>query len=196
MATTLTLRPNAGGDESLCYYYLSGGDSGSGAFDKNWRCVDEAVADEDTTYVSSTNSNRYDLYNIPNHTTESGIINHITVFARCRCESAPQQASLAIRIKSDGVTTEDDWVWVTTSYDDYSKQWVTNPADAGAWEWADIDALQIGVRLRVINPATDYTRCTQVYVVVDYSPPGGGGAGAAVTGTKSLILDLLLADVI
>ena len=52
-----------------------------------------------------------------------------------------------------------------------SEQWDTNPADSQAWEWADIDALQIGVSLKGGGdfPESFHSECTQVYVEVDYT---------------------------
>ncbi len=59
-------------------------------------------------------------------------------------------------------STDND-TFVTESY-----QWTTNPDTGSDWTWDEIDALQIGVELRV-GDATDSAACTQVYVVVNYT---------------------------
>ncbi|MBA7655295.1 hypothetical protein ES703_63199 [subsurface metagenome] len=78
-------------------------------------------------------------------------------------------------IKSNGTITEDidrnpyddfgNGVWGT-----YSKQWTTNPAPPGtdAWTWDDIDALQIGIKLK--NLSSNVTKCSQLYIEVDHPP--------------------------
>lgn len=48
------------------------------------------------------------------------------------------------------------------------QEWADNPADSEAWEWADIDVLQIGVALKEAAEG-EYGRCTQVYVEIDFS---------------------------
>jgi hypothetical protein len=72
---SLTLRPNAVGNKAEC---TPVGDN------PNYKCVDEAVADDDTTYVWSNHAggDQEDLHNIPNHTTESGTITMVTIFTR------------------------------------------------------------------------------------------------------------------
>jgi hypothetical protein len=73
---TETLRPNATGDDTnIAQQYPSSG--------AHWDKVDEATADDFTTYVS-TNSTTYqrDLYNMPSHTTPAGRIDSITAYFR------------------------------------------------------------------------------------------------------------------
>jgi len=161
-----TLRPDSPGDEcNIPSYY------GCSACPDHYDCVDEVDADDMSTYVSCDDSSYYrDLYNIANHSIGSGTINHIIVYARCRGNSdTPGAPGLKIAIKSDGTVTEDIEYLPTTAWVLYSKQWDVNPADSEAWEWADIDALQIGVALKWTNFA-GFTNCTQMYVEVDYTP--------------------------
>ena len=103
-----------------------------------------------------------DLYNLL-ASSGSGTISKITVYFRCKSEFGYAAAS----IKS-GVTVDDgdgehmdaaDW---TT----FSQEWALNPDDDEAWEWADIDALQIGVN--IVGQYGQTTHCTQVYVEVSY----------------------------
>ncbi len=73
---TETFRPNAAGDDtSIVSQYP---DSGA-----HWDKVDEVTSDNYTTYVS-TNSTTYqrDLFNIPDHSTGSGVIDSVTAYFR------------------------------------------------------------------------------------------------------------------
>jgi hypothetical protein len=68
-----TLRPNANGTYSE---WAPNGDP------TNYKCVDEAVADDNTTYVSTTGSNPYDYYNIDTVSYDYDAIYNLTLFAR------------------------------------------------------------------------------------------------------------------
>jgi len=179
---TETLRPNAAGDEENI-----AGVSGNGV-GTHYTTVDEAEPDGDTTDVetSATDYER-DLYNLDNHSTGSGTINHITVYANCKGDVSVTQASLKIAIKSGtgagapDTPSESAEKTVTTSYAEYSNQWTTNPATTSAWTWDEIDALQAGIALKEPEPAKAYmTKCTQVYVVVDYTVPQNYTESASV----------------
>ena len=80
----------------------------------------------------------------------------------------PYQASLKIALKTGGTAYESSAKTVTTSYADYSKQWSANPATGSAWTWDEIDNLHIGVSLRECEHDVYYTRCTQLYIEVEY----------------------------
>jgi len=151
---TETLRPNAAGDESALT-------PNSGA---NYACVNEAAVDEDSTYVYKTGTGYLrDLYNLP---TSSGseTINFIKVYFRCR-RTGGLFGVVKPALKSDSTVTDGTQVSLTTDYATYSEKWNTNPADSAAWEWGDIDELQIGVSLNAITEV----RCTQIYVEVNYT---------------------------
>jgi hypothetical protein len=183
---TETLRPNTAGDETALLPTPGTGEA-------NWEDVDEVVADDDTTRVrqnSATNNWERDLYNLPAH-SGSGTINSITVYARCKVSTGavPDQTNLKIALKTGGTAYEGSEVQLTTSYVNYSSQWNTNPQTGVAWTWGDIDALQTGVSLRKAQSDSSYTtRCTQVWVVVDYSdavPKTSSDSGAGVDSTPA-----------
>lgn len=168
---TETLRPDAAGDETNLTI------GGTGAASTNWESVDEVTADENTTivYTASTSYLR-DLYNLP-ASSGSGTINFIKVYARCYYYNFTSYAKLSL--KSNSTATDGGEVELTSSYVTYSQQWNTNPADSSAWEWADIDALQIGVSLKAAGSSQSI--CTQVYVEVDYTATGTYTRTAALT---------------
>ncbi len=170
---TETLRPNAAGDETNIEEQFPS----SGA---HWDKVDESAQDEDTFVQSNEVAYERDFYDIPD-STSSGTINGITVYVRCYTSEPATQASAKIAIKSGtgagapdtpsesgGKTLASSITWET-----FSHEWLVNPATSAAFTWDEIDKLQIGVALRrsqtIFSPQT---RCTQVYVEVDYEPTG------------------------
>lgn len=160
---TETLRPDGPGAETVLQPY------GNGA---NWECVDEDSPDDGTTYVYwyTTTGYRRDLYDLP-ASAGSGTINFIKIYFRVRgYETMVGDALIHAKpaLRSDTTVTDGTEVSVT-SWQTFSEQWNTNPV-GGAWEWADIDALQIGISLDIIDTAR-YAYCTQIYVEVDYTPP-------------------------
>jgi len=168
---TETLRPSAAGDE--CNWEAETGD----ACPNHYLNVDEETKDDGTT-MNKTSSTNYelDLFNIEDHSTGSGTINHVTVYAWCYANASPDQASLKIAIKAGTGAGAPDTVaygseeTMTTSWALYSKQWTENPKTEAAFTWDEIDALQIGAAGRESVNATTYrTYCTQQYVVVDYT---------------------------
>jgi len=159
-----TLRPSAGGDET-------GIDDQEPLTGEHWDKVDEETSDGDYTYVSTENWDwQEDLYNIPDHSLGSDTINYVKVYAVARREAfgGSPQSSLYIHIKTNGVEYNVIETTLTTSYLPYSYQWNTNPQTGNPWTWDEIDALQIGVRIRRPR-AGRYTRVTQVYAEVNYS---------------------------
>jgi len=163
---TETLRPNAAGDETSIESQFPA----SGA---HWEKVDEVEADDDTSYVQdTTGSYKRDLYNLP-ASSGSGVINFIKIYFKCMGQPEFQgfQPHAKPSLKSNSKVTDGTEVNLT-GWTMYSEQWDKNPADDEAWEWADIDALQIGVSLH--GTVDFYARCTQVYVEIDFTPAGEG----------------------
>ena len=162
MATEI-LRPNATGDLSLLSIFPDTGEV-------NWEDVDEAVSDDDVTYVFRSAADlRNDLYNLPAY-SGAGPITSITVHANCRSTIVADQTSMRILHKSHGTLRSDILRTLTTSYVDYSRIWATNVTTGKNWTWEEVDALQIGVRLRkphTVNAGE--SRCTQVWVVITHT---------------------------
>jgi len=162
-----TLRPNAAGDETGILEQFP--DSGA-----HWDKVDEAVSDNDTTYVQTNYFDwQEDLYNTANHSTGSGTINYVKVYMVVKAMGTPAQPSGYVHIKTNGATYNGTEETVTISYATYSYQWNTNPQTGNPWTWSEIDALQIGAGLRRCKPggglATRNTRMTQVYAEINYT---------------------------
>ena len=134
----------------------------------NYGCVDEAVADEDTSYVYTTAPNYVtDRYGLP-ASSGTGDINSVRVYHRSKREDWETGGSrpLLIISSTDYIGT---LVLLSTGYATNYTEWATNPNTSSAWTWDDIDALQVGIAL--YGEDGTYVRCTQLYVVVDYVGP-------------------------
>ena len=156
--TIKTLRPNGAGNATL----ISGQLPGAGA---HWDKVDDVRPDWNTTYVVQTMAaQQYDRYAVPAY-TGVGTINKVTVYAAVASTNT-QGMCTVIRTHSTNyygsAQGNTGWTVINTEY-------TTNPNTGFAWTWAEIDAMEAGVRLYPIPPAGDF--CTQVYAVVNYGTP-------------------------
>ena len=166
--STETLRPTATGDETE----INEQEPNTGA---HWDKVDdETPHDDDTTYIA-TDSYLWqeDLYNIADHSTGSGSINYVKVYAVAKSMQDPAAENVYVQVKTNGVEDDGTAYMTTQSYTTFSHQWDYNPQTGQPWTWDEIDALQIGVGLLrpsgTGGPPTRYTRCTQVYAEVNYT---------------------------
>ncbi|GAI53198.1 unnamed protein product, partial [marine sediment metagenome] len=158
---TETLRPNAAGT------YSQADPVGEVS---NYLCVDEEVADDDSTYVeTSGGATEIDTYNIPDHSEGYGTISSVTVYVRCRASTTADLHAAETVIRTHSTDYFGTYTLLPTSYTDYSTTYNVNPNTTNAWTWDEIDALEIGVRL--YDNDDDEVRCTQVYVEVAYAAP-------------------------
>lgn len=168
---TLTIRPNAAGDEANLGTYPGTGEA-------HWEDVDEAISDGDTTHVDSEindDTYRTDLHNLADTTVSGkGKITSVTVWINARAILTPTQPSAYTRIKTNAVAYDGSPETLGTAYAPYSTAYPTNPQTTNEWTWLEINNLQAGVALRrgVVKGAQidRHTKCTQVWVVVDYTP--------------------------
>jgi hypothetical protein len=165
-----TLRPNAAGDETSISGQLP-----SSTY--HWDKVDDATPDGDTTCVQEYRATYYrDLYNLPAHSVGSGTINSITIYF-CIASADSAKHAYAKPSQKSGTTVTDgtQQTQAGTTYSTKSQTYTTNPATGVAYTWDEIDALQIGVCLH--GDSNYYSRCTQVYVEVNYTPAFKGSRG-------------------
>lgn len=164
---SLTLRPNAAGDKTELHPWSKSVPHTPA----NYTCVDDSTSDGDDTTVETARTLDFgaaksDLYNVPNHTTEVGTIQSVTVFYRIQgWEDQEGEAAGGIKIGGSEYwetlhDTGTPYQWILYSY-----TWTENPNTSSAWTWANIDDLQIGVKLKT-DVGSVY--CTQVYAVVKY----------------------------
>ncbi|MDD5494287.1 MAG: hypothetical protein PHG36_06435, partial [Dehalococcoidia bacterium] len=189
----LILRPN--GDNSAgCNQQRS-----SGSY--NYACVDEAVYDNtDYNCVSTTISPRRDHYDLPNHSSESGIINKVTVKATAAYTppgSGSGSGTLTLSVRVNSTDYDDSGHSLSASQVEYSHDWPVNPATGNAWTWAEIDALIPGDNLEASgyyqyydeknNVVTVYTYSYdyQFYVEVDFTPSSNVNIDAPCAASSS-----------
>lgn len=158
---TTTFRPNAAGTATENTMF---GDSA------NYLCIDESTPDEDSTYIYNDNHvvDKKDSYNIPDHTTETGIIEKVTVFIRYR-DTTITAAGGCYPIIRTGGSYFYDAMFHSNIYATSSETWTTNPDTSVAWTWSNIDSLEIGAWVfPPMPPEAEETRVTQVYAVVEW----------------------------
>lgn len=159
MMPTETLRPNGVGTNSE---NTPVGDT------PNWECVDEETADDDTTYVYKGNSGwARDTYAMQDHSVGSGTINKVTVYIRCKEVTIGYGRTV---IRTGGSEYEGAVKALTGAWLEYNTEYATNPKTGSPWTWAEVDALEAGVDLAGYLYDSRKGLCTQVWVVVDYSP--------------------------
>ncbi len=177
---TLTINVNANGDESnLSGSPYTGGD----------RYKNVISNDGDTSLVGGGGGLPYerDLYNLDNHSTEAGTITNVRVNVRCKESGGAGYAMAAI--KSGGVAADGAQETLTISYALYYADWAT-PPEGGSWTWAKVDALQAGVSLKSTDEKAS-AFCTQVFVVVTYTPPPPLGSKSAGMAAKMVAAGLI-----
>ncbi len=136
--------------------------------------VDDPIGshDDDDTYVYTGTNNEVEDFNHETSALLTGatITNvRLTIRARKINSLSPVTVNLGLRIgikRYPGISPLD----LTTSYVNYSYNWLDNPADSQPWEKSDIDSLQSSLlsEIGVVNPTQ--IRCTQVYLTVTYEP--------------------------
>jgi len=160
---TETLRPNGSGDSTQL---IAVGDS------PNYKCVDEEISDGDTTYVRSdtTTNPLLDLYTIPASSIPAGsTINSVTLYTVCRQITTPYYPKFTGAIKKpDGTILYGATRQITSGSTAYQ---VFSDAFTGL-SLSDLVGLQIGIQIQQISGGILWQgRCTQVYIVIDYTPP-------------------------
>lgn len=139
----------------------------------NWQCVDEEGADEDTTYVkSSSTSWKTDTYLTQDHSTGSGTINKVTIYVRCKSSNTfGEVANARTALRTHSKTYNGSTITLTGSYANYYTDYATNPYSSSAWTWSEVDDMEVGVGGKNSGFYGWLAYCTQVWAVVDYTPP-------------------------
>ena len=149
----------------------------------HYEAVDEETPDEDVSYIrTDPNSEVWqeDLFGLPD--TAIGVsdtINWLRVYSRARSEAAAHLGKIHEEIYTHG-----NYYYVEpahelgVSYENNYTEWATNPFTGNPWTVAEINALEAGV----LGQSAQYCRfecsittwypirCTQVYVLIDYTP--------------------------
>ena len=108
--------------------------------------VDEALQDGDTTYISSSTANQVDTFAMGNLATSAGTIKGVQYLLMARKDDAGSRsvAPVARPVSTDRVGTTaslaDTYAYVREIAE-------LNPEDSAAWEIADINGMEYGVKL-------------------------------------------------
>jgi len=133
----------------------------------NWQCVDEDTHDGATTYAQcSVSVFYYDVYQLQNHTTETGTITRVTANTVLGSPGQSSNRRASFGLKTGGTTWLSDIFDFDYYWTNYSESWELNPTTDVAWTWGDIDDLQTYLFLQSHLPSA--SGCTQMYITVDY----------------------------
>lgn len=169
--SVLTLRPES--DSSVTQARSTGS--------YNYALIDETTLDEADCCVvgSSSTQTLTDIYGFPNHTSESGTINSVTLKCYCKYTLFGTDATdtyVNPAVKIGGTVYNGGNQTLTASTALYSKQWTTNPATSAAWSWTEIDDLLAGDTMTSHNISKTNGKsanCYQLWVEVYYTAGGG-----------------------
>jgi len=167
---TVTLRPDANISVQCSQYPTSG---------YNYDKVNEVTSDGDSTYVyapGGTNAYYYDLYDIPSSGIPVGsTINSVAITIVVRSAGyGTKSTNVATRLNTHATIYETSYIIANSStYSAKTTTYTTNPYTGAAWTLDEVNSMDIGVMCRDIylEPYDSGARCTQVYVVIDYTPP-------------------------
>jgi len=137
----ILLTPNGNGDVTQ----LDGSD---GNQTDNYLLVDDIPDDGDTTYVESDTIDEYDLYNLSPCGLTNVDIQRVEVISLTR-DTVAAGGKIALKIKTNGVEYDSSDISLLTTFTPcHGTVHRTNPQSGLAWSVADLDALQIGPKVR------------------------------------------------
>jgi hypothetical protein len=170
---TITLRPNGTG-------FVDGWIPLSG---ESWQNINDVVADDSVTYTLGSSTFLPDfLCTIESNSIgASDTINSITIYFRVLCDFLPEIGSsniLPIYRENSTISYGSNYVNSPGLWGTFFETFTVRGSDSSAFSKSDIDSLQIGL-ISDQSTLADVL-CTQLYVVVDYTPAGGGGGSPVV----------------
>ena len=111
----------------------------------NYACVDERPP-SDVDYVSTNTVDLTDTYATGNLAGTIGSVKCVQVQARALVDGEPTPTNLKLAVRSGGTDYLSGDNEVPIAAKSFSHLWELNPADAAAWEEADVNAMEIGVK--------------------------------------------------
>ena len=110
----------------------------------NWDCVDERPA-SDADYVSINAVDQVDTYAAGNMTGDIDTVKCVQIQSRTESDGAPTPTNLKLVVRSGADYFSSDKS-VPATPKSLCNLWESNPADAAAWEEADVNAMEIGIK--------------------------------------------------
>lgn len=123
----------------------------------NWECVDE-IPKNDADYVSTTGVKK-DTYVAGDMSGSPDSIKCVQIQSRSQNISFTNNLMLIVR---SGGTDYESSNKAISAFKSYYHIWETNPADAAAWEEADVNAIEIGVKNNTGNNLGSYQALAQI----------------------------------
>lgn len=112
----------------------------------NYQCVDEAASNNNTDYISTSTPGEIDTFVYGNLSSLDGTIFGVQVNIMARMDdSGTNKIAAVVRPAST------DWIGdtkeLTQLYNDHIQMFTVNPEDDAAWEIADVNGCEFGVKL-------------------------------------------------
>jgi predicted ribosomally synthesized peptide with SipW-like signal peptide len=148
--------------------------------DRNYKCVDDPVFDDDSTYVYAEAPGTYlrDLYRLG--FTPNGNMTRVTIWINARATSdSDTEIAWARPVMESHGPIEGSEIALTTDYALYSESYYVNPNTGNPWTQGDVQSLLVGVDLK--STGGNQARCTQVYVEVAYGVGGFLSPGTLIS---------------
>lgn len=111
----------------------------------NWACVDERPP-SDVDYVSINANDITDTYTAANMAGSIGSVKCVQIQSRTESEGAPTPTNLKLVVRSGAADYLSGNKAVPVIPKGLHNLWETNPADSLAWEEADVNAMEIGIK--------------------------------------------------
>lgn len=133
----------------------------------DWECLDDPVdsPDDDSTHVAISLTGRASV-TFPNYQS-GGQINSVAIAARARTQNFDAGNMLAPFLRVSLADYDGSDSGLTTSYQDFSQVWATNPDTGAVWTYDDLDTLEAGALFTAGGLQT--CRITQLYAAVNYT---------------------------
>ena len=149
-----------------------------------WDKVDEAVTDNNTTYIQNNNTISPVVMDYTYSQAEPAGSLSVKVFARAAKSTSndtTRRIDGVLRINgTDYSSVYSNLANYTTNYYLYSFTFAQNPNTSAPWTWSEIKQLGttgiqgFGVRAEALYSGAPYIRVTQVYLQVEITLPSGG----------------------
>ena len=111
----------------------------------NWECIDE-IPPNDADYVSINAIDTTDTYVTGNLAGAIANIKCVQVQARVKTDGAPTPTNLKLVTRVNGTDYLSGDNLVPIAEKGFYNLWELNPDDAAAWEEADVNAMEVGIK--------------------------------------------------